>query len=664
MARNKGKLRGVGDESEKFRDDIHGSANLDKGGSPGIKKKIIIFLLLAAAIIFGGWLLSSFYATKKSLITSAGVTADKFKSAVEDLRSLRPNEAQKKFSDIEKSLRGESLNDVVSKFAPLFGGGAKVVTGLQKLAKEGVIVAQEADFLTSNLLNFFVSKRGEDLLAHFESAQKALVEIDNQSKKLSSETEELRSILPGAADIYLPFRFNLGRFNEFFTALISWLKSERHLMIMLQNSSEIRPAGGFLGSYADVSIKNASLENVVVHDINDIDRELNLKVVPPKPLQTIVTSWRTADANWFFDFSRSAREALKFAESSKLYGNSGMKFDGAIAVSPKVLEDILLIAGPLELPQSKIKLDSQNFLVELQKIVQVGQAQRATYPKSAIRELMPLLLTRLTNLDDAGRQEFFGKVQEWIRDREIMFYLREPGLQKSLSEYATTGEVYELPQDFEGDYLAVVDANIGGGKSDLFVKEDILLESQINSDATVSNHLAIKREHQGNKSKYWWYQVPNQDYLQIFTSPASQLVNSSGGISKNIKPAVDYEKAGYSRDAYVVKLEAGTEKVFNYPAVSVHDESGKRVFATWSKVSLGQKTQIVFDYKHRLFLPASAGGTYQFVFEKQAGTKRHYKFQLSAPVGFEFRENNLPIYEYETSDPPGRLVINLTLEKI
>ena len=63
---------------------------------------------------------------------------------------------------------------------------------------------------------------------------------------------------------------------------------------------------------------------------------------------------------------------------------------------------------------------------------------------------------------------------------------------------------------------------------------------------------------------------------------------------------------------------------------------------------------------------------YQFVFEKQAGTSatlsaganRNYKFEINAPVGFRFRENGLPVFTYESDDTPGRLILNLILEKI
>jgi len=447
-------------------------------------------------------------------------------------------------------------------------------------------------------------------------------------------------------------------------ALIPWLgsDSERHILVMFQNPSEIRPAGGFLGSYADATLKNGGLEKVDVHDINDIDNALSLKIIPPKPLQAQVTSWRSANANWFFDFSESAKKVLSFAEASALYSTGSATFDGAVAVSPKVIEDILALTGPITV--RGIKFDQNNFLTQIQNQVEQGQAKHATYPKKILDELTSIIFPRLTTLNDAQKQEFLADAQEWLAKKDVMLYFKNPDFEGFFDYFGISGKVYELPSGFNGDYLALVDANVGGGKSDLFIKENITLESQLNSDGVVSNHLVIDRAHTGNTSKYWWYQTTSRDYLQIFTTPGSQISNFRGGITRTISAPIAYAKAGYKEDPLVEQIESSTEKIFNYPALYRHDELGKEVWSTWSVVSAGGKTEIVFDYTHRLYLVPQEGQVYEFVFEKQAGTKRHYKFDISAPVGFKFRENNLPVYEYESDDPPGRLIINLTLQKI
>jgi hypothetical protein len=52
------------------------------------------------------------------------------------------------------------------------------------------------------------------------------------------------------------------------------------------------------------------------------------------------------------------------------------------------------------------------------------------------------------------------------------------------------------------------------------------------------------------------------------------------------------------------------------------------------------------------------------VFEKQSGSNRTYDLSIDAPLGYVFAENHLASYELKTSDPAGRLIINLTLKKI
>ena len=92
-----------------------------------------------------------------------------------------------------------------------------------------------------------------------------------------------------------------------------------HILVMLQNPSEIRPAGGFLGSYADVTIASGTITDISVHDIADVDMAFTQKIVPPKPLQLEVARLRPADANWFFDFPSSASKTISFFNESSLY---------------------------------------------------------------------------------------------------------------------------------------------------------------------------------------------------------------------------------------------------------------------------------------------------------------------------------------------------------
>ncbi len=650
--------------------------------------KGIIWGVVVLALIFAASFAVFLRGKMEQAASSAVNDLSRLEQGINDLKDFNSDAAKNNFGSVGGD-SGVIGGDILKKLGSFFGGAGDLVSALGGVAKEGTTIAEEVGFFGNNLPDLLLDQKGDEIISRLKNIQSSLGAISGQSDKLSLGATKLNSLAPSDFDFYIPLKLDLARYKSFLDSFLGWLTSDspRHLLVLFQNPSEIRPAGGFLGSYADVTVDNANIIGVDIRDVNDATKSFDAKIIPPKPLQAEITGWKAADANWFFDFSRSASQVIKFMEMSKMYASTSQStgasstatvFDGALAVSPRVIGDILKITGPVAVSSTRAVLDEDNFLLELQKIVQQGQASHATYPKVVLKELAANVLEKVRALDAFKKQEFFGLVYNWLQTKDIMLYFKDAELEGFLDYYGFSGKSHELMPDFEGDYLAIVDANLGGGKSDIFVKQDVELQSQISADGMVSDHLVISREHQGAKGKYWWYKTPNLDYLQLFLSPSSELVNFKGGVEKNITPPINYTKNGYVADDYVAALESSTEKVFNYPAVSVHPESGKKVFATWSKIAVGEKVRIVFDYKSRLYLAPADGTKYQFVFDKQAGTSRHYSFTISAPVGFIFRETNSPAYTYEASDPapvggftssttngvPGRLILNLTLKKI
>ncbi|MEK9179955.1 MAG: DUF4012 domain-containing protein [Patescibacteria group bacterium] len=631
--------------------------------------------IFALILVFIGGLFLTFGRTKDITAERVAGNIDELKSGVEDLRNFNTESAKERFSRIGTEI--VDIRDSVGIFGSLFSGTGELLLNFQNVTAQGIALSGEMEFLRANALGLFLED-GKTLLEHLKTVQGALRSVDESARKLATAASGLNEAASLAGEFYLPFQLDLARFMGFLDALLPKLEAEEiNFLVLFQNPSEIRPAGGFLGSYAVVSVKGGQLQNVEVHDVNDVDRTFEDKITPPRPLQAVARSWRPYDANWFFDFALSAKKVAKFFETSGLYRDkaapdgAAAPFDGVMAVSPKVVEDILALTGPIELPERKLVFNEDNFLMETQRLVQEGQATNSTYPKKILEELAPLIFERVKTMDDAQKNEFWNLVSDWISRKDIMVYFVEPKLQSFARYYGATGETYELSQDWNGNYLALVDANIGGGKSDLFIKQNIVLESQINADGTISNHLVVDRIHEGNRSKYWWYKETNQNYLQVFVPSSARLTNFKGGVDKTITPKVNYVKEGYDVDSDVSAIESSEEAVFNFPAVRMHKELGKSVFSTWSATKAGARTQLVFDYVTRLALAPEDGVEYHFVFEKQAGTARNYKFQISAPAGFRFAESGLPVFAYEavsnatsSSALPGRLIVDLTLERI
>ena len=98
-----------------------------------------------------------------------------------------------------------------------------------------------------------------------------------------------------------------------------------------------------------------------------------------------------------------------------------------------------------------------------------------------------------------------------------MAYAADRTLEAYIQTARMGGELYTPEARSTEDYLAVVDTNIAGGKSDAFVNESIALDSRIDIEGRVINHLTVTREHTGAGQTEWWYRAPNKNFIQVLT---------------------------------------------------------------------------------------------------------------------------------------------------
>ncbi len=626
--------------------------------------KGILWGVAGLVALFVAGFVVSFYVVRGQVKASLAGDAGTLAAGLQDLQNLDPAAAAQKFSSLQ-DVSPSDFGTLFNVFGFAFSGVRNAVSAFANLAGELAAFSQELNSAASSSFSFFLSGDGGPFLADLSHLRDTIGALETSA----SEVSALAAANGANGSSSLAIAAQLQGAKGFLDAFIPWLATStpRHLLVLLQNPSEMRPAGGFLGSYADVTIASGSVQRIDVRDIADVDASFAPKIIPPKPLQLIAAKWRPADANWFFDFPTSASETISFFDGSGLYAKSSTTFDGAIAVSPKVVSDLLTVTGPIDagapgVPTTTFAAD--NFLVQTQKIVQAGQASSATYPKQVIRNLASAIFAELASSTDAQKQELFAMLLDWAAKKDVMVYFRDPVLESFAKQYGVGGDVYALPQRFNGDYFAVVDANVGGGKSDLYVSSTVSYVAQIGADGTLTDHVVVARKDNARRSDPWWYRVESQDYEEIFVPPGATIVNASGGMTKKITAPTNYARNGYVADPLIASIESTEQALFAYPGVSWHEESGKEVFTTWSVVKPGASTQFSLDYAERLFAPPAPGAAYQFVFEKQAGANRDYSYEIDAPLGYVFAENGLASYTYQSDDPPGRLIVNLTLQKL
>jgi hypothetical protein len=62
--------------------------------------------------------------------------------------------------------------------------------------------------------------------------------------------------------------------------------------------------------------------------------------------------------------------------------------------------------------------------------------------------------------------------------------------------------------------------------------------------------------------------------------------------------------------------------------------------------------------------PAAFSNKFRFVYEKQSGADSIFSYSVQAPPRYVFKETGTSIYEYDSSNLPARLVIDLTLQRL
>jgi len=548
--------------------------------------------------------------------------------------------------------------------------------------QSALVISQNLEILKTKGLSLFLKSDGQELIQVVKNLQK---EIGNLHRNMNLVRNQITSISNKMAFIKGSFFIGFNQINQTFTdkylnyspklyqledilaSLLNILQSKNdvHWLLFFQNPAEIRPAGGFLGSYADLTVSSGRLANIDVRDIYDPDGQLDLKVIPPLPLQTITTAWGARDANWFFDFPTSAQKVTGFLETSKIYQEKNIQFSGAIALNIRVLESILDITGPIELSDYKFEINKNNFMKEIQKEVEAGPDKSRGEPKHILKVLTPILLEKINSFNDEQKKTLIEKFKFHLSQKNIMFFTKDQNLQNFFSQNDFDGAVYKLASNFWGSYLAVVNANVAGGKSDFFVKQEINLTISLDSNGRAASQLDIKRTHYGNTEKDYWWRATNKDYIKIFASPESNLLNISGNSQKTIKPPTDYQKGNYQADPEIKTTENAQQFSENFNTWS-GQEFGKTVWATWFNLPAGQTKTLKLKYETPANISSflKPGQIYQFIFDKQSGVDAKLKMAIEAPPGYKWRESQHYIYEYQNDNPPGRLIINLTLSKI
>ena len=182
----------------------------------------------------------------------------------------------------------------------------------------------------------------------------------------------------------------------------------KQYLLLLQNSDEMRPSGGFIGTYGFLTLEAGHITQFMTDDVYNLDRfsPASKRPLAPKPLTRYLdqSRWYLRDANWSPDFPMSAKQVLRFYDEELIYGGKASGhpealppyIDGVIAIMPRAIAPLLGIVGPITVEGQKFT--AENFTDALEYEVEVKFDEKGiprTQRKEIVSELGGALIEKL-----------------------------------------------------------------------------------------------------------------------------------------------------------------------------------------------------------------------------------------------------------------------------
>lgn len=283
----------------------------------------------------------------------------------------------------------------------------------------------------------------------------------------------------------------IGKIIEYSERALTNQKTSKYL-IFFANNMELRPGGGFLGSFGILEIGNYNIGDIKIYDVYDADGQLTAHIDPPKPISQYlnIPHWFLRDSNFSPDFYENYEKALFFLEKEMGFKD----FDGAILVTTTAVENIVSAYGNLYLPDYKETINAKNMYLKTQLYTEKdffpGSIQKRVFLSSLFRQL-------IINFETASVKQLAEEIKKSLDTKQIIVYLNDRETQTFFDSLFWSGRVIEPKcstsrNDCLLDYLFPYDANVGANKANFFVNRYYNLKINIDRRGVINHLLSIQ----------------------------------------------------------------------------------------------------------------------------------------------------------------------------
>lgn len=575
-------------------------------------------------------------------VQSATQVASAFDAAPISLTSIPEwSERFRELRVLATGIRGSSTVPLsLAKVLPGIRAEARAAHALLVIAEEGSEVARLWSLGMQRLLDSDVATPDERLVrlqGYIEEGEPAVERLLQAARELPLEgvpasyrerVERLQSELFAVEPLVRDAR----ALTKTFLAMVGHERSRTYL-VLFQNQAEVRPSGGFMGSYAEVTLDRGMIKRISIPGGGpyDLRSQLKKRWIPPEPLQLVGERWEFQDANWSPDFAETARTVNTFWSAA-----GQPTVDGIFAINASILPKLLAVTGPIEMPEYQKTLTAENVVFETQKAVELEYDKEQNTPKAFIGDLHREVLQRLQALPSEELPKLLAMFGEALQQKEAQMWFAREEEQLSARAFGWTGE---WSRDEHGSFLSVIGANIAGQKSDAAVQESVRHRVVINERGAVQEAVTLERKHTAEPGELF-YGANNVQYVRFFTPIGSRLLSMEG-----VEPPAEslFERPTEHEEVFPGSVSTTVRRIAGQLSADERLELGRTSFGGWTQVK-PQSTQAfsatyelvktTADTRQALLPPNSmtdVSDVYRLQLASQSGARRSYQLSLQYP---------------------------------
>lgn len=382
----------------------------------------------------------------------------------------------------------------------------------------------------------------DDISKDLSDVEKYLAEIDETNYPENLRGRPVRSYIIQAKELSSGAVTAVTEYRPVLEQLPSVAGGKgvrKKYLILFQNDNELRPTGGFLTAYATIFIENGKVEAEKSDDIYELDKKFKKNIPIPEALGRYLTTekrWNLRDMNISPDFKESMTQF--YTHYQEVPGEPS-DIAGIIAVDTEFLLNLLTVLGPVEVPgygtysaEIDPKCDCPQIIYALSEIITRPTPYLRTDRKGVLGPLMRAILTKAYGAPKQQWPELFETGFESIAARHAQFYFFDEAAQTAAEKANAAGLMQQ--KDPSADFFAVINANLGGAKSNLFTEYDIkqVVSAPENGMITKTVEITYKNPRKGDncnlEAGLLCLNSTLRDWTRIYLPKGSQLQSAQG----------------------------------------------------------------------------------------------------------------------------------------